>query len=421
MTRYDWATNGNVTMSSRGAGQGRRTYMSDPDKPKRPRRDSGSGSIYRIGDGRVWYVAYRDASGKRVIESTKSTSRTAAERLLRKRTGARDNGLPVVPRAEQLTFERAAQLLLDNYRAKNNRSTASVERRLRLHLRPFFAGRRMASITVADITAYIAKRKQTEFVVKHAKLDKDGTVLVPEVRRCPTPAEVNRELATLRRMFWVAIEGGLLAQCPPMVMQREQNARQGFFEEADLHAICKHLAAPLRPVLITAFITGWRCRSEILPMKWSQVDLEGGEIRLPAGVGKTGEPRTFPMTDQLRRVFEERWGEHQQMLKVGFITPFVFVRWNGTDRPKEIRSFHRAFVKARRAAGLPGKIVHDFRRTACRNLIRAGVAERVAMQLSGHKTRSVFERYNIVNASDLRDAVAKLNRMQPTLAEVRQA
>ena len=72
--------------------------------------------------------------------------------------------------------------------------------------------------------------------------------------------------------------------------------------------------------------------------------------------------------------------------------------------------FNKAWRKARMDAGCSGRIPQDFRRTAARNLARASVPECVTMQLTGHKTRAVFERYNIVSAGDLRDAARRLDR-----------
>ncbi len=85
------------------------------------------------------------------------------------------------------------------------------------------------------------------------------------------------------------------------------------------------------------------------------------------------------------------------------VVPWVFHR-NG----KPILNFHTAWTNAKNKAGLPGKHVHDMRRTAVRNLVNAGIGEKVAMTITGHKTRSVFDRYHIVSASDQEEALRKL-------------
>ena len=102
--------------------------------------------------------------------------------------------------------------------------------------------------------------------------------------------------------------------------------------------------------------------------------------------------------------------EHQRAItdslqrRLGLVCPYVFHR-----EGRAIKSFRTEFRTACAEAGCPGRLLHDFRRTAVRNLVRAGIPERVAMQLTGHKTRSVFERYNIVSAGDLRDAAKRID------------
>lgn len=136
------------------------------------------------------------------------------------------------------------------------------------------------------------------------------------------------------------------------------------------------------------------------------MDREAQTVRLDPGRTKNAEGRTFPygLLPELVTLLTDQWTEHERLKRADVICPFVFPRSSG----KAIRVFRTAWERACTAAGVPGRIPHDFRRTAVRNLVRAGVPEKTAMQLTGHKTRSVFDRYDIVNEADLREAVGKL-------------
>jgi integrase len=189
-------------------------------------------------------------------------------------------------------------------------------------------------------------------------------------------------------------------------MLKEAGPRQGFFEREQFEAVRRHLPEHLQPVVAFAYITGWRTPSEVLPLTWAQVSFSGGVVRLEPGTTKNDEARTFPFTDELRAILEMQPEQTTAIERATRqILPSVFLR-NG--RP--IKDFRGAWRSACRKAGLPGRIPDDFRRSAVRNMVRAGVPERVAMQLSGHRTRSVFERYNIVSEQDLQEAAAKLTQ-----------
>jgi integrase len=138
-----------------------------------------------------------------------------------------------------------------------------------------------------------------------------------------------------------------------------------------------------------------------LPLEWRQVDFAGGTVRLDRGTTKNDDGRVFPfdvLPDLLALL------QVQQRRRAEF-SPYVFHR-GGKRIPK--KEYYEAWHAACEGAGWPTLIPHDFRRTAVRNLVRAGVPEKTAMLLTGHKTRSVFDRYDIVNEADLREAVSRL-------------
>jgi integrase len=278
----------------------------------------------------------------------------------------------------------------------------------------------MATISAADVRKYIAHRRTaTEIVTAaHERKRPDGRVIkIPERRRTITAVsngEINRELTTLRRMFSLAIESERLLHAPYIAELEEDNVRQGFFEPEQFSAVLAHLPEAIRPVIQFAAITGWRIDSEVLTLEWRQVDFAARTVRLEPGTTKNREGRMFPFTRELRLVLQTQWAEQEELRKAGHLTPYVFVRMvakgrGGDKSPKPITSFAKAWKTACTAAGCPGRIPHDFRRTAVRSLERAGVPRSVAMKLTGHKTESVYRRYAIVSEGDLTDAARKLD------------
>ncbi len=329
-------------------------------------------------------------------------------RLLDKRNGSREHHLPIIPKAEKLTFHEASQAVIDDCRINWPASLLVTERRIVKHLRPYFGHRRMAGITARDVTAYIVHRQQQGIVTKQG------------VRRADVSnGEVNRELATLKKCFNLALAQERIASKPTITLLQESAPRAGFFEPAQYETVLKHLPAAIRPVIKFAYHTGWRIDSEVLCLQWRNVDFVAGEVRIDPGAAKNREPRTFPLTIALRTLLQAQHAEHERLKKAGHLFPFVFFREvaderGGAKHPKVITSFIKAWRIATRAAGCPGRIPHDLRRTAIRNFVRTGVSQHVAMKLSGHKTPSVFQRYNIISDGDLREAARKLDLVRPS-------
>ena len=180
-------------------------------------------------------------------------------------------------------------------------------------------------------------------------------------------------------------------------MLREDNTRSGFFERAQFESVRAQLPADFQSLVTVGYYTGWRMRSELLPLEWRQVDLKAGTIRLEPGTTKNREARVFVFKGitELERTFKTLAAQRDRLRAKGVILARVFLRVvenrkKKTEHIAQIRHFRRTWLTACKAADCPGRIPHDFRRTAVRNLVRAGVPERVAVQITGHKTRSVF-------------------------------
>jgi integrase len=218
------------------------------------------------------------------------------------------------------------------------------------------------------------------------------------------PATVNRELAALRAGYRLGLDNDMIVAMPRIKLLPENNARKGFADGKQVEAICRHLTPDLADAVRFMFYTGWRSRSEVLPLKWAQVDFAGGFVRLEPGTTKNNEGRAFPLIPELRALLERRQAITRRCERAqARIIAHVFHRYG---RP--IKSLRRAWMTACRKAGLPGLLPHDLRRSAVRNLERSGVSRSVAMRLTGHKTEAVYRRYAIVAENDLREAGTKL-------------
>jgi integrase len=207
------------------------------------------GSIYRRGE--IWWIKYY-RNGRAMRESSESSRESDAKKLLAIREGDIARGLPISPRQARITIAELLEDVKADYLVNHKKTYADLEARCRLHLLPFFGKYRASSLTTDEIRSYIRMRQKAG----------------------PTNGTINRELTALKRAYSLATQAGKLLWKPYIPMLAEDNVRQGFFEISQFLLILDHLAVHVRPVTRFAFITGWRCISEVLPLQWTQVDFQ---------------------------------------------------------------------------------------------------------------------------------------------------
>ena len=260
---------------------------------------------------------------------------------------------------------------LQDYHVRQFRSQSTARGRT-AHLAAFFGrAARAATLTTYQIRQYQLTRRAAGAAT--------GTI--------------NRETSALHRMCTLAVHWGWLDTVPGFPDRlRENPPRQGFFEHPEYLAVRTHLPAPWQDILDLAYYSGWR-KNEILGLTWDEIDEAGGVIRLSPARSKTLVGRMLPISPPIADALNRRRARRDPD------SPLVFHRDGIT-----IRRWRTAWRTACQAAGVPTRFLHDCRRTAARNLIRANVPERVAMLLTGHKSRAIFDRYNIIHEQELLDA-----------------
>lgn len=220
---------------------------------------------------------------------------------------------------------------------------------------------------------------------------------------------IARELAVLSRLLKVAYENGKLLRMPVIRKLKEAASRQSFFERERFLVVRRHLPEDLRVATTIAYSFGWRTQSEVFTLERRQLDLKAGTLRLDPGTTKNHDDRVVYVTPDLKALLGGQLERVDQLAKqMGQIIPCVFPYLSGPHSGRRRDDYRKAWATARKRAGVPGMLRHDCRWTAVRNMVNAGVPERVAMTVTGHKTRAVFDRYHIVSPGGLQDVARRL-------------
>ncbi len=338
----------------------------------------GQGRIFKR--GAAWWIGYYRC-GQEFRESSRSTKESDAKSLLRKRLGEIHSRTFIGPGQERLMFSELLDLLLLDYENNGKKNLPSLKGILK-HLQAAFSIDKAVNVTETRIEQY-----------KRARLDEGAAA-----------GTINRELSALGRAFNLAKKRKLLSTGPMIEKLKERNVREGFVERADFDAIEENLPEDLRDFARFAFSTGWR-KGEIASLLWSDVNLDSNIVRLRGENAKNGHGRIVPLEGELREIMIRRSARRRVDTDSGETKLSLHVFHRGDGRP--VGDFRKRWESACKQAGLPNLLFHDLRRSGVRNMVRAGVPERVAMEISGHRTRATFDRYNIVSERDLREAIAK--------------
>jgi integrase len=322
-----------------------------------------------------WYSIYH--KGKLIRESSKVTSKRDAMKVLNARQASLlvNHYLPEVKDYQLTKYSDLRELILNDYIKYDRKSIYSLKLKLK-PLDAFFEGYRASDIE-KHVDNYIKERKG---VVKNSTL--------------------NRELSILIRMFSLGVEKKIVKDVLKIKKLDEDNIRTGYLEHEEYLYIYKILPNYIKPIVHLGYKSGMR-KSEILGLKWKDVDMRNWIINLENT--KSNEKRIYPLDEELQREFRELFQRKNENI------PYVFLNREGDGRVKDFYFVWRQAVSE--AAKFHGRLhlkdilFHDLRRTAVRNMVRAGIPRKICMMLSGHKTESIFERYHIVNPNDLEEAV----------------
>lgn len=334
--------------------------------------------------GEIWWIKFYDRQLP-IRESSRSRDREDAYRLLKRRMGEVATGSFRGLAPERVRLSELFTDLEQEYTLNERRSLPHLKSRLK-HLR------KLAAVRAADLTS----RHVDQYILGRHREEAGN-------------ATVNRELQVLKRALVLATrcDPPKIVRAPYVRLLPENNIRKGFLDDAQYLRLRNELPNYLRPLFVVAYHLGNRL-GELRRLRWDQVDFQRNQFRLHPEETKNRRGRVLPIYGEMRQ-----WLEMEKTIRDADFPdcPYVF-QHDGNP----IVDFRKAWKSATRRANLEGILFHDLRRSAIRNMREAGIPENVAMEISGHRTRSIFERYNIVSDHDLKMAAEKMqNRFRQSL------
>ena len=359
------------------------------------KRERGEGGLIKIRGCRFWYAQFY-TDGRQIRVSTRTEVKEKAKKELRRLMGDTERGLIPENEVRRVRYSDLRAALLQNYVERGNKSlqTTADGSETIWGLKPLdeFFDYKPSKNNEPEKSGVPLTQITTDASREFARMRLDEGV---------SNDTVNGSLRLLRRMLNIAHEDKKIQVVQKIRLLKSSPARKGFLAKEQFDSLVSFLPVNLKPLVTFLYYCGVRL-GEAKQIEWRQVDLRGALIRLEEDQTKNSEARSVPLPDVLVRMLK----------RIGPGEGSVF----------DATNLRKAWCKACVAAGLgtltevegkpdpryTGLIIHDLRRSAIKNLMNVGVNEKVAMEISGHKTRAVFDRYHIVDTEDVVDAMRRL-------------
>ncbi len=379
-------------------------------KPESSRKRKGEGSLFQHNG--YWFYTYgytvdgQQRKKKKCLGpvedfKTEAAAWTEAKRVRDQFITDVSAGKVATSDVESVTCGELLTIYISHLKAQKKPAAYVIEKCIEANIRPFFGPKKVAKLETRHFEQYREMRTET---VSNTTVDHDFTYLKSALllEHKKTPSRVVR--------------------VPHIPKSGEDNVRMGFLEFDGYEKVLAQLPVSLQCLFVVAYHIGNR-KGALLELKWPQVDFKNGVIRFVRMQNRKPVPLAAPiygdMEDWLRRQRTFRDEHFPECDFVFFWYPIdceidpTLKSGHGGRRNEPgspIKTFYQSWNSAVKEAGFPDLLFHDLRRSAVRNMVeKIGMSEKRAMEISGHKTRSCFERYHIVSLADIQESGKKMD------------